>query len=308
MSIFIMISSNSWMGVWIGMELNLLSFLPLIIFFESSFSKEVCMKYFFIQVLASLWMLFSLFFGSSLGMFIIMICLMTKMGIFPMYFWFPPVCSGLSWMSFLFLITFQKLSPMFLMKNMLFYIEFDLIMMLLLGSLIVGSLGGLSHNFFRIFLSYSSIHHTGAMIMALMMSSALWLFYMFIYIYINYILIQNILLSKKEYISDFLKGDMKDYIQMFLNLFSLGGFPPLLGFIPKMIIFLMLVSVSKFGFAYVLVVTSGVSLFYYLKMIFSSIMFSYVLYEISFFLVNFRQMIYFSLIQFSGLFFLCFLL
>jgi NADH-ubiquinone oxidoreductase chain 2 len=56
--ILISISSNSWLGAWIGLEINLISFIPLISSQENIFTAEASLKYFIIQALASSVLLF----------------------------------------------------------------------------------------------------------------------------------------------------------------------------------------------------------------------------------------------------------
>jgi NADH-ubiquinone oxidoreductase chain 2 len=51
--ILISISSNSWLGAWIGLEINLISFIPLISSQENILTTEASLKYFVIQALAS---------------------------------------------------------------------------------------------------------------------------------------------------------------------------------------------------------------------------------------------------------------
>jgi NADH-ubiquinone oxidoreductase chain 2 len=56
--ILISISSNSWLGAWIGLEINLISFIPLISTQENIYTTEASLKYFVIQALASSVLLF----------------------------------------------------------------------------------------------------------------------------------------------------------------------------------------------------------------------------------------------------------
>lgn len=55
----ITISSSSWLGIWIGLEINLLSFIPLIIDKKNLFTNESTIKYFLVQVFGSLIFLFT---------------------------------------------------------------------------------------------------------------------------------------------------------------------------------------------------------------------------------------------------------
>jgi NADH-ubiquinone oxidoreductase chain 2 len=48
----IAVTSSTWLGIWVGLELNLLSFIPLISK-SSKFSAEAALKYFLTQAFAS---------------------------------------------------------------------------------------------------------------------------------------------------------------------------------------------------------------------------------------------------------------
>jgi NADH-ubiquinone oxidoreductase chain 2 len=56
--ILISISSNSWLGAWIGLEINLISFIPLMSSQENIYTTEASLKYFLVQALASSSLLF----------------------------------------------------------------------------------------------------------------------------------------------------------------------------------------------------------------------------------------------------------
>jgi NADH-ubiquinone oxidoreductase chain 2 len=55
----ISISSTSWLGAWLGLEINLLSFIPLMADKHNQFSTEAALKYFLTQALASAILLFA---------------------------------------------------------------------------------------------------------------------------------------------------------------------------------------------------------------------------------------------------------
>jgi len=51
--VLVSVSSNSWLGAWIGLEINLISFIPLTFNAKNMYSTEASLKYFIEQVLAS---------------------------------------------------------------------------------------------------------------------------------------------------------------------------------------------------------------------------------------------------------------
>ena len=61
LSSLISISSSNWIYIWIGLEINLLSFIPLMISSGSEVEVESSLKYFLVQALGSSLILFSVF-------------------------------------------------------------------------------------------------------------------------------------------------------------------------------------------------------------------------------------------------------
>jgi NADH-ubiquinone oxidoreductase chain 2 len=94
--ILVSISSNSWFGAWIGLEINLISFIPLMSSQENIFTTEASLKYFIIQALASSVLLFlvaiealisqaPLLAGGNIYEYVIMSPLLLKMGAAPIH-------------------------------------------------------------------------------------------------------------------------------------------------------------------------------------------------------------------------------
>jgi NADH-ubiquinone oxidoreductase chain 2 len=123
-SVFLVISSPTWLGAWVGLEVNLMRFIPIILDRRNMLSVECCLKYFLVQAFSSLILLTSLliimgelqiiwiFYGlGSIGGFT---ALLIKLGAAPFHFWFPAVSGGIGWIQNFFLITVQKLGPLVL--------------------------------------------------------------------------------------------------------------------------------------------------------------------------------------------------
>ena len=88
--------SIAWPVAWIGLELNLLGFVPLAI--NSNDTKKPAMFYFVVQRVGSLLLLFG---GISMNTVTLLavLGLLLKIGLAPVHFWVPPVAGRLSrWM------------------------------------------------------------------------------------------------------------------------------------------------------------------------------------------------------------------
>lgn len=82
----ISISSNNWLGCWMGIEINLISFLPIIIDKKRIFRSESIIKYFIIQRMGSGILFVSIILIMFLNInFVILISLIIKIGCPPFH-------------------------------------------------------------------------------------------------------------------------------------------------------------------------------------------------------------------------------
>nr|QWB85690.1 NADH dehydrogenase subunit 2 [Peithona prionoides] len=278
------ISSYSWFSMWMGLEINLLSIIPLLKDEKNFLPSESALKYFITQALASAILLFSVilmlnlkeFIPLNSDIFLAMIfnsALLTKMGAAPFHFWFPEVLEGLNWSNNLLMLTWQKIAPMILL---LYNLKMTLFLscIIIMSSLISGILG-LNQISLRKILAYSSINHIGWMIASMMNSQSIWLIYFLIYsvISLNIILILNFM--NIFYLTQLLNSLNSDKILNFffnLNFLSLGGLPPFLGFLPKWLTINNLIENKFLILSFFLIISTLIVLFYYLRITFSSIL------------------------------------
>nr|YP_009050265.1 NADH dehydrogenase subunit 2 [Ifremeria nautilei]AHI45692.1 NADH dehydrogenase subunit 2 [Ifremeria nautilei] len=285
------ISSSHWLGIWAGLEINLIGFLPLLVYQKSMSESESAVKYFVIQALGSSLLLFgslgtySLSFSweslnsledfSYLSLLIISAGLILKMGIFPFHFWFPGVMAGLPWLSCLFLSTWQKVGPLFLMISLL---EVNLMTWLLLtfcvvasGSSLLGGLGGMNQTQVRALLAYSSIGHLGWIMFAGIHSTWAMGLYFGIYVLISFCIFVSLWFMDLKFTKNLVGVLSLSYsaLIVMIMLLSLGGLPPMLGFISKWAVIMVSVSQTLSIFIILLIVGSLMSLFYYLSLFFS---------------------------------------
>nr|YP_009446039.1 NADH dehydrogenase subunit 2 [Triuncina daii]ARA91010.1 NADH dehydrogenase subunit 2 [Triuncina daii] len=281
-STLISISSNSWFGCWIGLEINLLSFIPLISNSNNLMSVETSLKYFLIQSLASINFLFlillkiSLMKNFEMNNISIMMnsSMLMKMGSAPFHFWFPNITEGLSWMNNFILMTWQKISPMILLS---YYFNKNFLIIMIIMNLFIGAIGGLNQTSLRKLLAFSSINNLGWMTFSIMISENLWLFYFIIYSFMILMMIFLFFMMNVFFINQLFINNMNFYIKLdlLINFLSLGGLPPFLGFMPKWIIINFLM-INKFYFlTFIFVMTSLIIIYYYIQIIYSSFMFNY---------------------------------
>nr|AQP28517.1 NADH dehydrogenase subunit 2 [Termes group sp. F TB-2017] len=282
--VLVSVSSNSWLGAWMGLEINLMSFIPLMSNVKNMYNTEASLKYFIVQVLASATLLFMVvmktltedLFTFEMNPYTPMIIctpLLLKSGAAPFHWWFPGVMEGLSWENCALLMTVQKAAPLMLISYLIDINTFTLSIILM--STIVGSIGGLNQTSMRKILTYSSINHTGWMLIALITSENLWMVYYVIYSTLALTVVSAIKLSGASFINQTMMTNKETTLMKFMlftSLLSLGGLPPFLGFLPKWIVIQAMITNNMAPLATVVVVTSLITLYYYLKISYSSFM------------------------------------
>lgn len=261
--VYLVITRKSWFRAWVGLELNLLSFLPLIIL-SASTRREGRIKYFLIQAIASLLLLqSSLFWATSyITPVVIILALSLKLGAAPLHFWLPVVAERLSWTINIVLLTVQKVGPFFLINRLVNHNP-KLIIIVRLISATLGAVGGLNEFFLRKLLAFSSINHIGWITFAILFSKTIWVLYLITYIIIS---IALILVLSKFQIFHLNQSNMKlKEISIISIIFlSLGGFPPLLGFAPKWTVISEGTSFSTLA-VFILIMSRVLTLFYYIR-------------------------------------------
>nr|QUB07202.1 NADH dehydrogenase subunit 2 [Labidostomis urticarum] len=279
----IAISSHSWMGMWVGLEINLLSIIPLLSSSNNPSSAEAAIKYFITQAMASNILLMSIILMifmneqsppsfSSMWM-ITQSALMIKMGAAPFHAWFPEVMAGLSWLNCLIMITWQKIAPMVILMNIIKQSMF--IVTIIVISALVGTILGINQISLRKIMAYSSINHISWMISAMMSMKSLWLVYFSVYTIIStsIIMILNWLkVNSLHQMAETLSKTSLTSLFYSLNFFSLGGLPPFLGFLPKWLTIQCLLSAQNIALAVFLTVATLVAMFYYLRISFPAVL------------------------------------
>nr|YP_009131047.1 NADH dehydrogenase subunit 2 [Gabala argentata]AHW98928.1 NADH dehydrogenase subunit 2 [Gabala argentata] len=282
-STLISISSNSWFGCWIGLKINLLSFIPLISSSNNMLTTEASLKYFLTQSIASINFLFFIILKMTLmknfeinNLISIMInsSMLMKMGSAPFHFWFPNIVEGLSWFNNFILMTWQKITPIILLS---YYINKNFIILIININIIIGALGGLNQTSLRKLMAFSSINNLGWMLSAIMISENLWMFYLFMYSFMISIMCFLFYILNMFYINQLFINNMNFLIKinLLINFLSLGGLPPFIGFFPKWIIINFLINNNMYIMTFIFIMMSLIMLFFYIRIIYSTFMFNY---------------------------------
>jgi len=251
---FMAISRCNWIFLWISMELNLLSFIPIIIIFKGNQETEASIKYFLAQAFGSGLLLLSrvsLWFFSRIGrnfmVVVLLISLILKLGMAPCHSWYPSVIISISWVGCFILSSWQKLGPLVILA---FYTNFtSMVCFISAINALIGGIIGINQVNFRRILAYSSITHIGWMVS---LSALGFRIITIIYFIIYSILIVPIFLlfhiysirSRKNLNNILRLPFMKVIIPLLL--ISLGGLPPLTGFAPKWIVISTICDINQY--------------------------------------------------------------
>lgn len=200
------------------------------------------------------------------------ISLLIKLGRAPFHYWVPLIREGINWYIFYLLVTWQKIGPLliiYLINNYNYLIIFILL------SSIIGSIIGLNNSSIKKILSFSSINQISWIISALILTNKIWNIYIIIYFYLILTIIYRINFFNIKKINEiYLLNNLKNkfsLIFIFINLLSLGGLPPFLGFFPKIIIIFKLNNNFLILF---LILFTLIALFFYFRIIYSIFIFN----------------------------------
>nr|YP_010722338.1 NADH dehydrogenase subunit 2 [Jonas distinctus]WDV10180.1 NADH dehydrogenase subunit 2 [Jonas distinctus]WOR86764.1 NADH dehydrogenase subunit 2 [Jonas distinctus] len=270
------ISSSSWFGAWIGLELNLMSFVPLITMKLNSHLSEAALKYFLIQALSSTIIILSsslLLTIPHLSSTLLLLALFMKLGAAPLHFWFPTIIQGLYWPQAILLMTIQKLAPMFLISylmfnNLLIYLTF-------LSSILcalMGALGGLNVMKLPKIMAFSSINHMAWMMIGIALNDTSWILYFLLYSIISSSVIMMFYLFKAYSLSHLMMSNHHNPLILLstpIALLSLGGLPPFTGFFPKLLMMQTMINNMVLVPLFFLLFSTLITLYFYTRIIIS---------------------------------------
>nr|YP_010502901.1 NADH dehydrogenase subunit 2 [Nephotettix nigropictus]UXD78678.1 NADH dehydrogenase subunit 2 [Nephotettix nigropictus] len=273
--VIISICSNNWISLWIGMEISMLSFIPLMMSSKITSSQSM-IQYFIIQSLASTMFLYSIItmlIGVNMMMneMLMVISMLIKIGIAPFHNWVLIVIESIEYFVMIFLLTVMKLPPL----TAMYQISSSMLMTPMMISFIMSSISSLNQSSLRKMLGFSSIYNM-TLIISSISTMKISLIFMLIYSTNMIFLIMTIESMKINFINQFVFNEFTLWVKMnlWINMLSMAGFPPLMGFISKMIIIQKLISFNEILLVSLIMLTSLLILMFYTRLVFSSMMIS----------------------------------
>nr|BDQ44239.1 NADH dehydrogenase subunit 2 [Amynthas glaucus] len=276
------LSSTNWMFLWASMELNLLSFIPILMSSKMNQETEGAIKYFLAQALGS-----ALLLTSSIMMWspysplplmvapILMISILLKLGSAPCHFWYPSVMSSISWVSCTILSSWQKLAPLTILVFFTNQASKSLIPLMAGLNALLGGIMGMNQSQLRTIMAYSSIGHLGWMMSFMLLNKPLMsMVYFMIYcslIIPLFMLFNSMNMMTLKQLSKIMILSPTMQLSISILLISLAGLPPLTGFMPKMLAITMLANHNT-PLIIILIMGSLMNLFFYLNIIINMMM------------------------------------
>lgn len=228
----------------------------------------------------------------SIGFILLCVSILIKLSVAPFHFWSLDVYEGSPNATTFFFSVVPKMG-LFVLLMRICYISFYQIFidhyqiyffLLAVLSIFVGSFGGLEQRKLKTLLAYSSISHTGYLLLSFSTGNIegmqMMFYYLVIYMISGLCFWSVYLFLRQKRNSYFNKsnrelGDLallKESNPMLalilaLTLFSIAGIPPIVGFLAKVGIFLVVVKSSAYLIAVFSIVFSVVSTFYYIRLI-----------------------------------------
>ena len=205
------LSFNSWPLIWLGLELNLIRFVPSVIKEENN--KKQAIIYFIVQRVGSIVILRRAIIAEHKTSIVIFILLglVMKLGAAPIHFWLPNILSTLNSVGLYTILSWQKIAPLFILSIVILTKKAIRFINLFTGSIIILSIASP-----LLVIIFSGISQIGWMII---IHGKLLTFFLFIYFFI---LIPIVF---------FLKSRSQNF---FWGIINAGGLPPFSGFIIKL--------------------------------------------------------------------------
>lgn len=227
----------------------------------------------------------------SIGFILICLSIFIKLAIAPFHFWSLDVYEGSPNTTTVFFAVIPKIGLFILLMRLCyvsFYNIFDnyqtFFFLLSVVSVFVGALGGLEQRKLKTLLAYSSIGHTGYLMLSFGTGNIEGIQMMFYYLVIYMISglcfwsVYLFLRQKRNFYFNKSNKELGDLVLLkesnpmlalilAMTLFSIAGIPPIVGFLAKVGIFLTVIKSSAYLVAVSSILFSVISTFYYIRLI-----------------------------------------
>nr|YP_009649158.1 NADH dehydrogenase subunit 2 [Blarina hylophaga]QDA22164.1 NADH dehydrogenase subunit 2 [Blarina hylophaga] len=278
--------SSHWFMVWIGFEMNMLAIIPMLMKNYNPRSMEASTKYFMTQATASMILMLAIIMNllysgqwtitnitNPTASMLMTLALVMKLGLSPFHFWVPEVTQGISMSSGMILLTWQKIAPLSILYQIHPSINLDLLLSMSILSILIGGWGGLNQTQLRKIMAYSSIAHMGWMTAILAYEPSIMLLNLTVYITMTISTFMLFIYSSSTTtltLSHAWNKMPTITVLVLTIMLSLGGLPPLTGFLPKWMIIQELTKNGSIIMPTMMAILSLLNLFFYMRLTYST--------------------------------------
>nr|AFN41646.1 NADH dehydrogenase subunit 2 [Hipposideros obscurus]AFN41745.1 NADH dehydrogenase subunit 2 [Hipposideros obscurus]AFN41754.1 NADH dehydrogenase subunit 2 [Hipposideros obscurus] len=282
----IVMMSSHWLLVWIGFEMNMLAIIPMLMKQSNPRATEASTKYFLTQATASMLLMLAIIINllhsgqwtitnmlDPTASTIMTLALTMKLGLSPFHFWVPEVTQGIPLSSGLILLTWQKLAPLSILYQIAHSINLDILLTISLLSIMIGGWGGLNQTQLRKIMAYSSIAHMGWMTAVLAYNPTITLLNLTLYILMTSTTFMLFMFNSSTNTLSLSHTWNKTPLittSILVMMLSLGGLPPLTGFLPKWMIIQELTKNDSIIMPTIMAITALLNLFFYMRLAYST--------------------------------------
>nr|UPL65831.1 NADH dehydrogenase subunit 2 [Haedus sp.] len=268
LSTLLVLSSTSWLITWIGLEINMMSTIP-VIFLKKKSNTQKAMIYFLTQAMASMILLGSILnmtFDEYTAQILITITMMIKLGVPPFHMWMPEMMNKLNWNIFMILATVQKISPLFIVSNL--SVKNLILPEIMLWGAVLGAIMGVNQISLNKILAYSSINHMSWMLLCMMSKNNMWMIYFIVYSFLMLSLCFMMKQLEIFYINQFsMNFNWTSKMMIMVMMMNMSGLPPLPGFFIKwMALEASMNNSLSMLILLIMIMTSLITLLFYIKM------------------------------------------
>nr|YP_006665734.1 NADH dehydrogenase subunit 2 [Rhinolophus luctus]AEV44494.1 NADH dehydrogenase subunit 2 [Rhinolophus luctus] len=282
----IVMTSSHWLLVWIGFEMNMLAIIPMMMKRSNPRSTEASTKYFLTQATASMLLMLAIIINlfhsgqwtvtstlSPTASTIMTLALTMKLGLSPFHFWVPEVTQGIPLSSGLILLTWQKLAPLSILYQISHSINLNILLTMSMLSILVGGWGGLNQTQLRKILAYSSIAHMGWMTAIMAYNPTMALLNLVLYILMTTTTFTLFMANSSTTTLALSHSWNKTPVltaSILAIMLSLGGLPPLTGFLPKWMIIQELTKNDSIILPTMMAMTALLNLYFYMRLTYTT--------------------------------------
>lgn len=314
-SIFFILGSNDFIFLYLFLELlGLSSYILSASKKYSNFSSESGLKYFVLSSFSSVFILkgssfiygiygttnfkelfdLSFFLDYSynylflFSLFFIFIGLLFKIAVVPFHSWAPDVYEGSPTAVVLFFSTVPKISFLFLLYRLTFeifinYVEFysSILIISALLSIILGAFSSFYQTNLKRLLAYSSISHSGFILICFVPLTHIGVFAFYVYLFIYFVLVVNFFIfllhirfqffyleiSNLNFLVFFFKMNSLISFAFGILMFSFAGLPPLAGFFSKLFVFYSVLELNNYLIFIFFIFLVTFSSIYYIRLV-----------------------------------------